>query len=82
MISTQKRGGEGVLKICHVFGDSIILNNRSIVNSCGWWKWEGHLSVIFGGCHKWVTSKTKKISKKKNVWNQNASDIPKILIKL
>ena len=33
----------------------------------------------FCGRHKWVTSKTI-ISKKANVWNRNASDIPEILI--
>ena len=54
----KKWVGRGVLKICHVFADSIILNNRSIANFCGRWKWEGHLLAIFGGCHKWVTSKT------------------------
>ena len=43
---------------CHVFTDSIILNNKSIVYFCGLWKWEGHLLVIFCGLHKWVTSKT------------------------
>ena len=64
MISTQKGGGEGVLKICQVFADSIILNNRSIANFCGLWKWEGHFLVISCGCHKWVTSKTIIISKK------------------
>ena len=55
----QKRGvGRGVLKNCHVFVDFIILNIRSIVHFCGWWKWEGHLLVIFCGRHIWVTSKT------------------------
>ena len=58
MMSTRKGGGEGVLKNCHVFADFIILNIRSIVHFCGWWKWEGHLLVIFCGRHKWVTSKT------------------------
>ena len=43
---------------CHVFMDSIILNNKSVVYFCGLWKWEGHLVVIFSGPHKWVTSKT------------------------
>ena len=61
----HKRGvGRGVLKICQVFADSIILNNRSIANFCGLWKWEGHFLVISCGCHKWVTSKTIIISKK------------------
>ena len=54
-----------VLKICHVFADSIILNNRFIANFCGWWKPEGHLLAIFCECHKWVTSKTIIISKNK-----------------
>ena len=39
---------------------------------------EGHLLVIFCGRHKWVT--LKAIIKKANVWNRNASDIPKTLI--
>ena len=61
----HKRGvGTGVLKICQVFAESIILNNRSIANFCRLWKWEGHLLVISCGCHKWVTSKTIIISKK------------------
>ena len=61
----QKRGvGRGVLKNCHVFVDFIILNIRSIVHFCGWWKWEGHLLVIFCGRHIWVTSKTIIIQKK------------------
>ena len=38
----------------------------------------GNLLVIFCGRHKWVTSKA--IIKKANVWNRNASDIPKTLI--
>ena len=74
------RVGRGILKNCQVFVDSIILNIRSIIHFCGWWKWEGHLLVIFCGRRKWVTSKTIIILKKSNVWNQNASDIPKILI--
>ena len=78
MMSTQKGRGEGVLKNCHVFADFIILNIRSIVNFCKWWKWEGHLLVIFCGRHIWVTSKTI-IQKKSNAWNQKASNIPKIL---
>ena len=45
-MSTQKGVGKGVLKIWHVFADSIILNNRSTVHFVGWWKWEGHLLVI------------------------------------
>ena len=53
-LSTQRRGGEGVLKISHLFADFIILNNRSVVHFCGWWKWEGH----FCRSYKWVTSKT------------------------
>ena len=65
----------GLLKIYHVFEDSIILSNRSIVHFCGWWKWEGYFLAIFSGCYKWVTSKTIIIYKK-NVWNQNASNIP------
>ena len=56
------------------------LNNRSIAHSCGWRKWKGNLLVIFLGYHKWVTSRTITISPQKLVWNQNASDIPKILI--
>ena len=72
--------GRGVLKNCHVLADSIILNIRSIVHFYGWWKWEGHLLVIFCGRHKWVTSMILIIQKKANVWNQNTSDIPKILI--
>ena len=64
MMSTQKGRGEGVLKNCHVFADFIILNIRSIVHFCGWWKWEGHLLVIFCGRHIWVTSKTIIIQKK------------------
>ena len=72
----RKRGvARGVLKNCHVFADSVILNIRSIVHFCGWWKWEGHLLVIFCERHKWVTSKTIIVLKKSNVWNQNASDI-------
>ena len=47
-MSTQKVVRSGVLKICHAFADSIILNNRSIVHFGGWWKWEGHLLVING----------------------------------
>ena len=81
MMSTQKGGGRGVINICHMFAYSIILSNRAIAHFFGWWKWEDHLLHIFCGCRKWVTSKTiisKK--KKKKVWNQNASDIPKILI--
>ena len=35
MTSTQK-GTVGDLGICHVFADSIFLNNRSIVLFCGW----------------------------------------------
>ena len=38
MMYTQKGGEEGFFEICHVFADSIILNNRSIVHFCGWWK--------------------------------------------
>ena len=57
-MSTHKGGWEGVLKNCHVFVDFIILNIRSIVHFCGWWKWEGHLLVIFCERHIWVTSKT------------------------
>ena len=64
MISTQKGVEKGVLKNCHVFADFIILNIRSIVHFCGWWKWEGHLLVIFCGRHIWVTSKTIIIQKK------------------
>ena len=64
MMFTQKWGGEWVLKNCHVFADFIILNIRSIVHFCGWWKWEGHLLVIFCGRHIWVTSKTIIIQKK------------------
>ena len=61
----HKRGvGRGVLKTCHVLMDFIILNIRSIVHFCGWWKWEGHLLVIFCGRHIWVTSKTIIIQKK------------------
>ena len=45
-MSTQKGVGKGVLKIWHVFADSIILNNRSTVHFGGWWKWEDHLLVI------------------------------------
>ena len=65
--------GKGVLKICHAFTDSIILNNRSIAHFCGWWKWEGHLLPIFCECLKWVTSKVIIISKKnclesKRIW--------------
>ena len=41
---------------------------------------EVHLLVISGGRHKWVISKTLMISKKANVWNRNASDIPETLI--
>ena len=44
---TQKGGEEGFFEICQVFADSIILNNRSIVHFCGWWKWEGHLLATF-----------------------------------
>ena len=58
--------GRGFLKNCYVFADSISSNNRSIAHFCGWWKWEGHLSPIFCGCYKWVTSKTIIIFKKKN----------------
>ena len=57
--------GRDVLKICHEFADSFILNNRSIVHFCGWWNWEGHFLAIFCGCHKWVTSKTVIISTQK-----------------
>ena len=56
--------GRRAFKVCHVFADSIILNNRSIANFCQWWKWEGHLLSIFCGCHKWVTSKAIIIFKK------------------
>ena len=65
-MSTQKGVGRELLKICHVFVNSIILN-KSSAHSCRWWKWEGHLLAIFCGCHKLVTSKTIIIiSKKKN----------------
>ena len=37
-MSTQKGVEEGVLKIRHVFADSMILNNRSIAHFCGCWK--------------------------------------------
>ena len=61
----HKRGvGRGVLKNCHLFADFIILNTRSIVHFCRWWKWEGHVLVIFFGRHIWVTSKTIIIQKK------------------
>ena len=56
--------GKGVRKIYHAFADSIILNNRSIAHFCGWWKWEGHLLLIFCECLIWVTSKVIIISKK------------------
>ena len=61
----KREVGRGVLKICHVFPDSIILKNRSIANFCGWLNWEGHLLAIFCGCHKLVISKIIIISKKK-----------------
>ena len=63
-LSTQNGVRRGILKIWHVFVDSIILKNRSIVHFGGWWKWQDHLLVIFCGRHKWVTSKTITISKK------------------
>ena len=63
-MSTQKGGWEGFFLIWHVFADSIILNNRSIVHFAGWWKWERHWLVLFCGCHKWLTSKTIIILKK------------------
>ena len=63
-VYTKGKVGRGVLKNCHVFADFIILNIRSIVHFCGWWKWEGHLLVIFCGRHIWVTSKTIIIQKK------------------
>ena len=31
-MSTQKESEEGVVNICHMFTDSIIFNNRSIVH--------------------------------------------------
>ena len=75
----KKWVGRGVLKNYHMCADFIILNIRSIVHFCGRWKWEGHVMVIFCWRHIWVTSKTIIIQKKTNVWNQNVSDIPKIL---
>ena len=75
MISTQKGVEKGVLKNCHVFADFIILNIRSIVHFCGWWKWEGHLLVIFSEHHKWVTSKT--IIQKKKIGIKTRPIFPK-----
>ena len=63
MNSTQKGMERGALKNCHMFVDFIILNIRSIVQFGGWWKWEGHLLVIFCGHNIWVTSKTIKQKK-------------------
>ena len=57
-MSTKRGVRRGVLKNCHMFADSAILNIKSIVHFCGWWKWQGHLLVIFCERHKWVTSKT------------------------
>ena len=61
----KKWVGRGVLKNYHMCADFIILNIRSIVHFCGWWRWEGHVLVIFCGRHIWVTSKTIIIEKNK-----------------
>ena len=40
----------GRLQIYHVFADSVVLNNRSIVHHCGWWR-----GIIVCGRHKCMT---------------------------
>ena len=45
----HKKGvARGVLKNCQVFADSVILNIRSIVHFCGWWKWLGGQGSFVG----------------------------------
>ena len=77
MMSTQKGVGREVLKNCHVFADFIVLNIRSIVHFWGWWKWEGHLLVIFWTSYMGElkdnnnTKKNKCLESKRVQYSQN-----------
>ena len=59
MTSTRKEGG-GILKFVTCLRILLFLNNRSIVDFCGWRGYGGGVKklVIFCGRHQWMTPKT------------------------